>query len=253
MRIFVKRIGLIAFIAGNLSAAIGLQLNTTMTIPYPATASGAAVDLTVTYTQTASTTGSKLITATGSPYTESGTVTPPDAYSQVFDSPGPQILPGGSQTLNWSLFVAFGLEATGYEDGIDLLFAKEWVGSYQWSGIGESFVPLSFASLSSSGTTQLQLVNQLPSTDIGYSELSVFNSGSYLLTNGSGTILGGQSANVGSPFTLDADFALHVKDDNTGAIYDLSFPSDVPEPGSLALCGAPLLAALLWRRRRRQA
>jgi hypothetical protein len=232
-------------------AGIPYSLNSTMTIPYPATATGNAVDLTVHYTNTSYTTGGKAITAVGSPFTESTTTSAPDGFSQVFDSPGGgvQIAPGDSQTLSWSVLSAFSLLGS-YDTTVDTGWNTEWVESYNWAGIPSPFVPMSFATVTSAGSTQLQFVNQMPSTDITYSELSIFNNGASLIGGGSGSVQGGTSANILAPFNMATDFALHVKDDYTGVQYDLTWALDAPEPSGLFLV-APAAAMLWWRRRRK--
>jgi hypothetical protein len=233
-------------------AGIPYSLNSTMTIPYPATATGNAVDLTVHYTNTSYTPGGKAITATGSPFTESTTTSAPDNFSQVFDSPGGgvQIAPGDSQTLSWSVLAVYSPLGT-YDQTVDNGWNTEWVESYDWAGVSGSFVPMSFATATSGGLTQLQFVNQMPSTDITYSELSIFNNGSSAISGGSGSILGGTSSNILAPFAMGSDFALHVKDDYTGVAFDLTWGlTDVPEPSGLFLVG-PAAAMLWWRRRRK--
>jgi hypothetical protein len=251
---FGTLVGTLLLTAAAAVAGIPYSLNSTMTIPYPATATGNAVDLTVHYTNTSYTTGEKAITAVGSPFTESTTTPAPDAFSQVFDSPGGgvQIAPGDSQTLSWSVLSA--LTSLGaYDATVDAGWNTEWVGSYDWTGIPGGFVPMSFATLTSGGATQLQFVNQMPSTAITYSELSIFNNGASLISGGSGPILGGTSANILAPFSMGTDFALHVKDDYTGVQYDLTWtlaPLDTPEPSGLFLV-APAAAMLWWRRRRK--
>jgi hypothetical protein len=254
LRYLSSTLAVLFLAAGNALAAIPVSLNSTMTIPYPATATGNAVDLTVHYTTTPFTPGAKTITATGSPFPESSTTSAPDLFSQVFDSPGPgvQIAPGGAQTLSWSVLTSL-TPFVPYETTIDSTWNAEWVKSYDWAGIAGSFVPMSFATVSSSGTTQLQFVNQMPSTDITYSQLSIFNNGSSLVTGGSGSILGGTSSNILAPFAMNTDFALHVQDDFTGVQYDLTWgaTTPIPEPSSLFL--AVPAAALLWWRRRRKA
>jgi hypothetical protein len=243
------------FAAANASAGIPYTLSSTMTIPYPATATGSAVDLTVHYTNTSYTTGGKAITAVGSPFTESTTTSAPDSFSQVFDSPGGgvQIAPGESQTLSWSVLSVNSFLGGTYDETVDTGWNTEWVGSYDWGGIPGSFVPMSFATTSSGGTTQLQFVNQMPSTDITYSELSIFNNGGSLISGGSGSILGGTSTAILAPFPMGTDFALHVKDDYTGVRYDLTWSTPAlgtPEPSGLFLV-APAAAMLWWRRRRK--
>jgi len=254
MRQFSIAIGALLLTSVNAGAAVPYSLNSTMTIPYPATASGNAVDLTVHYTNTTYTTSGKIITATGSPFTESTTTSAPDNFSQVFDSPGGgvQIAPGDSQTLSWSVLSLLNPLGT-YDDTVDAGWNAEWAQSYDWSGIPGGFVPMSFATATSGGLTQLRFVDQMPSTDITYSELSIFNNGSSLISGGSGSILGGTSSDILAPFAMGTDFALHVKDDFTGVRYDLTWglgALDTPEPSGLFLLG-PAAALLCWLRRRK--